>query len=156
MTDREGAASDTSAAGQDAWHVVRHSGPGPTAPGSQIAQLVEIHGELDLDTLRKAVAHVVAETTARPVRRAGEEPNAPAPKSSHSLPLPVVDLSTEADPRGAAEAWTRAALKGGAGLGRGGEETKRLSSTQALLRLGPDRHHWFHQHPRAPRAVRWA
>ncbi|MFE3181063.1 amino acid adenylation domain-containing protein [Streptomyces violascens] len=150
MTDREGAAADTSAAGQDAWHVVRHSGPGPTAPGSQIAQLVEFHGALDLDTLRKAVAHVVAEITVRPVHLAGEEADGlSAPKSSDSLPLPVVDLSTEADPRGAAEAWARAALKGGTGLGRGGEETKRLSSAQALLRLGPDHHHWFHQHPRA-------
>ncbi|WP_438296113.1 amino acid adenylation domain-containing protein [Streptomyces sp. HUAS TT7] len=149
MADREGAAADTSAGGQDARHVVRHSGSGPTAPGSHIAQLVEIHGDLDLDTLRKAVAHVMAETSARPVRLAGGEPDAPAPESSDSLRVPVVDLSTEADPGGAADAWTRAALKRGAELAPGGEETERLSSTQALLRLGPDRHHWFHQHHRA-------
>ncbi|GAA2454085.1 amino acid adenylation domain-containing protein [Streptomyces mauvecolor] len=149
MTDREGAAADTSAAGHDAWHEVRHAGSGPIAPGSRIAQLVEIQGDLDLDTLRKAVVHVVAEITARPVRLAGEEPDGPtAPASSDSLPLPVVDLSTEADPRGAADAWTRAALKRGAELARGGQETRHLSSTQALLRLGPDRHQWFHQHPR--------
>jgi enterobactin synthetase component F/nonribosomal peptide synthetase DhbF len=94
------------------------------------AQLVEIHGDLDLTTLGKAVAQVVAEAA---VLRDG-------------LPLPVVDLSGEADPRGAADAWARAALA------RGAEETGqpgRPSSTQALLRLGPDRHHWFHRHHRA-------
>ncbi|MFD7335341.1 amino acid adenylation domain-containing protein [Streptomyces violascens] len=149
MADRAVAAADRSAAGQDARHDVRHFGSGPTAPGSRIAQLVEIHGDLDLDTLRTAVAQVMAETTARPVRLVGEEPDAAAPASSDSLPLPVVDLSTEADPRGAADAWTREALKRGAELGRGGQETKQLLSLQALLRLGPDRHHWFHQHPRA-------
>ncbi|MGP3966667.1 amino acid adenylation domain-containing protein [Streptomyces sp. 6N223] len=102
------------------------------------AQLVEIHGELDLTTLGRAVAQVVAEAAAL----------------RDGLPLPVVDLSTEADPppgpgglggapRDAAEAWARAALE------RGGEETGQPSSTQALLRLGPDRHHWFHRHHRA-------
>jgi amino acid adenylation domain-containing protein len=114
------------------------------------AQLVEIHGELDLTTLGRAVAQVVAEAPALRVR----------------LPLPVVDLSAEADPppgpgglgggtsqaarawgsapRAAADAWVRAALA------RGGEETTgQPSSTQALLRLGPDRHRWFHRHHRA-------
>ncbi|MEU9125304.1 amino acid adenylation domain-containing protein [Streptomyces sp. NPDC048506] len=150
MADRQGAPTDMSAAGRDAWRAVRHSGSGPTTPSSQTAQLVEIHGDLDLTTLGKAVAQVVAETTARRVRFAGEGPDGPpAPEISDSLPLPVVDLSTEADPRGAADAWTRAALERGAEPARGGEETGRPWSTQVLLRLGPDHHHWFHQHHRA-------
>lgn len=149
MADRRGAPTVLSAAGQDAWRAVRHSGSVPTALSSHTAQLVEIHGDLDLTTLGEAVAQVVAETTAR-VRLPGEGPDGtPAPEISDSLPLPVVDLSTEADPRGAADAWTRAALKRGAELAPGGEETGQPWSTQALLRLGPDRHHWFHQHHRA-------
>ncbi|MGW7449118.1 amino acid adenylation domain-containing protein [Kitasatospora sp. NPDC054795] len=117
---------------------------------SHTAQLVEIHGDLDLTTLGKAVAQVVAETTARPVPPGGGRPDGPpAPETSDGLPLPVVDLSTEADPRGAADAWTRAALERAAEPARRGAGTGLPWSTQALLRLGPDRHHWFHQHPRA-------
>ncbi|TJZ54340.1 amino acid adenylation domain-containing protein [Streptomyces piniterrae] len=150
MADRQGAPTDMSAAGQDARRAVRPSGSEPTAFGSHIAQLVEIHGDLDLTTLGKAVAQAVAETTAPRVPSAGEGPDGPpAPGIPDSLPLPVVDLSTEADPRGAADAWTRAALKRGVELARDGEETGQLWSTQALLRLGPDRHHWFHGHHRA-------
>ncbi|MFI9255459.1 amino acid adenylation domain-containing protein [Streptomyces sp. NPDC053069] len=150
MADHRGAPTGMSAAGQDAWPAVRHSGSGPTAPSSLIAQLVEIHGDLDLTALGKAVAQVVAETTAPRMRFAGEGPDGPpAPEITDGLPLPVVDLSTEADPRGAADAWTRAALQRAAELTRGGAETGLPWSTQALLRLGPDLHHWFHQHHRA-------
>ncbi|WP_329151404.1 amino acid adenylation domain-containing protein [Streptomyces sp. NBC_01456] len=153
MADRQGAPTDMSAAGQDAWRALRHSGSGPAAPGSHTAQLVEIHGDLDLTVLGKAVAQVVAEAAALRVRFAGEGPDGlPALEISDDLPLPVVDLSTEADPRGAAEAWTRAALKRVAERARDGEETEETGqpcSTQALLRLGPDRHHWFHGHHRA-------
>ncbi|MFF5536387.1 amino acid adenylation domain-containing protein [Streptomyces cinerochromogenes] len=148
MADRQagpGAAPrDRSAARQDARQAVRHSGSGFTAPGGHTAQLVEIHGDLDPALLGRAVARVVAETTAERGRLDGEGPDGPsAPEIPDSLPLPVVDLSTEADPRGAADAWTRAALA------RGGEETGRPWPAQALLRLGPDRHHWFHRHHRA-------
>ncbi|MEU8034215.1 amino acid adenylation domain-containing protein [Streptomyces sp. NPDC049099] len=111
---------------------------------------MEIHGDLDLTALGKAVAQVVAETTAPRMRFAGGGPDGPpAPEIPDGLPLPVVDLSTEADPRGAADAWTRAALQRAAEPARGGAETGRPWSTQALLRLGPDLHHWFHQHHRA-------
>ncbi|MEU2775692.1 amino acid adenylation domain-containing protein, partial [Streptomyces sp. NPDC007162] len=114
------------------------------------AQLVEIHGELDLTTLGEAVAQVVAETAGRRVRPAGEAPGGPpVPETSDSLPLPVVDVGTEADPRAAAAEWTRRALERGAELPGDGEETGQAWSDQALLRLGPDHHHWFHRHPRA-------
>ncbi|MFG3009587.1 amino acid adenylation domain-containing protein [Streptomyces cinerochromogenes] len=144
MADRQarpGAAPrERSGARQDA----RHSGSGFTAPGGHTAQLVEIHGDLDPALLGRAVARVVAETTAGRGRLDGEGPDGPpAPEIPDSLPLPVVDLSTEADPRGAADAWTRAALA------RDGEETGRPWPAQALLRLGPDRHRWFHRHHRA-------
>ncbi|SDO80795.1 enterobactin synthetase component F [Streptomyces sp. cf386] len=120
------------------------------APSSHVAQLVEIRGDLDLTTLSKAVAQVVAETTAGRARFADEGPDGPSvPEVSDRSPLSVVDLSTEAEPQGAADAWTRAALERGAEPARGGEEPGQHWSTQALLRLGPDRHHWFHQHHRA-------
>ncbi|MFG3021548.1 amino acid adenylation domain-containing protein [Streptomyces sp. NPDC048254] len=141
MADRRGAPTDTPRAGQDAWRAAGHSGPASTAPGGHTAQLVEIHGDLDLTMLGKAVALVVAETTAGRSRFTDEGPD--GPPAPEILPLPVVDLSTETDPRGAADAWTRAALA------RGGEDTGRPWSTQALLRLGPDHHHWFHRHHRA-------
>ncbi|MFF3174658.1 amino acid adenylation domain-containing protein [Streptomyces sp. NPDC057900] len=102
------------------------------APDSHIAQLVEIHGDLDRAVLLEAAAQVAAEAAAPRSRRTGEGPEDP--------PLPVVDLSTEPDPPGAADAWVRAAL------GRNGEGS---GPDQALLRLGPDRHHWFHRHDRA-------
>lgn len=115
-----------------------------------IAQLVEIHGDLDLTALGRAVAQVVAETTVGRVGFAGGGPDGPSvPEIADSPPLPMVDLSTEADPRGAADAWTRAALRRAVDRARGGEETGQSWSTHALLRLGPDRHHWFHQHHRA-------
>ncbi|MFJ3773186.1 AMP-binding protein [Streptomyces sp. NPDC090075] len=110
----------------------------PAAPGGHLAQLVEIRGALDVSALGRAVAQVVAETTT-----CFPDGGPPGPGLPDAPPLPVVDLSAEADPRGAADAWTRAALA------RGGEETGRLWSAQALLRLGPDRHHWFHRHHRA-------
>ncbi|MGW3007696.1 amino acid adenylation domain-containing protein [Streptomyces sp. NPDC001219] len=144
MADRQGAPTDLSPAGQDAWRAVRDSGGGSTAPGSHTAQLVEIHGDLDLAMLGRAVAQVVAEAAALRVRFAGEGPDGlPALETADDLPLPVVDLSTEADPRGAADAWAHAALE------RRSEETGQPWSTQALLRLGPDRHRWFHRHHRA-------
>ncbi|MFF8288759.1 amino acid adenylation domain-containing protein [Streptomyces sp. NPDC016309] len=151
MADRPDAPTNVPAAGRDARSaVVPHSGTDPAAPGGHVAQLVEIHGDLDLTTLGTAVAQVVAETTAPRVHPAGRGPDGPpAPEPPAGMPLPVVDLSTEADPRGAADAWTRAATERAADPAPGGEDTARPWSAQALLRLGPDRHHWFHQHPRA-------
>ncbi|MGW7413542.1 amino acid adenylation domain-containing protein [Streptomyces sp. NPDC054863] len=144
MADRQGAPTDMSAAGQEAWRALRHSGSGPTAPGSHTAQLVEIQGDLDLTMLGRAVAQVVAEAAALRVRCTGEQPDGlPDLEISDGLSLPVVDLSRETDPQGAADAWARTALE------RGDGETGQPWSTQALLRLGPDRHHWFHRHHRA-------
>ncbi|MEU2180723.1 amino acid adenylation domain-containing protein [Streptomyces thermolilacinus] len=160
MADRQGAPTDASPAVQDGRRAVPQSVWDPTLV-DHTAQLVEFHGDLDLTTLSEAVAQVVAETTTPPVRVADHGPDGPptppprrvegppAPEPTDSVPLPVVDLSAEADPPGAAAAWTRAALLRGAERARGGEETGRPWSAQAVLRLGPDHHHWFHQHHRA-------
>ncbi|MFC8659300.1 amino acid adenylation domain-containing protein [Streptomyces parvus] len=138
MADGRGVPTDLTAAGQDAWRALRHSGPAYTA------QLVEIHGDLDLTLLGEAVAQVVAEAPALRVRHTGEGANGlPRLELVDGLPLPVVDLSPEPDPLDAADAWVRAALE------RDGEETGLPWSAQALLRIGPDRHHWFHRHHRA-------
>ncbi|MFG3510024.1 amino acid adenylation domain-containing protein [Streptomyces sp. NPDC047821] len=165
MADRQGTPTDASAAaGQDARQAVQQAVPQSVSePGlvDHTAQLVEIRGALDLATLREAVAQVVAETTTRPVRVAGHGPGGPptpspgrlgappAPDPADGVPLPVVDLSAETDPPGAADAWTRAALRRGAERARGGEGTAQRWAAQAVLRLGPDHHHWFHQHHRA-------
>ncbi|MFE7558196.1 amino acid adenylation domain-containing protein [Kitasatospora sp. NPDC057500] len=142
MDDRRGAATAASGAG--------HPGSGPLTPGGHTAQLVEIRGDLDLTALGEAVAQVVAESAAARVRVDGREPGGcAAPRTSDGPPMPVVDLSAEADPQGAADAWTRAALEGGAELTRGRAGTGQLWTAQVLLRLGPDHHRWFHQHPRA-------
>ncbi|MFF8828652.1 amino acid adenylation domain-containing protein [Streptomyces sp. NPDC015131] len=192
MTDRRGADGSGYATGEPHPFVALPDAGAPTAGGHVVAQVVELHGEVDLATLREAIARVVAETTAGRVRSGAAPDLPPVPEAPAGPPLPLVDLGAEADPRSAAAAWTRAALTGGAepalarfaepvrdgaepvrdgeepvrggeepvrgGEGpvrdgaepvQGGEGLRRVWGAQALLRLGPDRHLWFHQHHRS-------
>ncbi|QPP06026.1 amino acid adenylation domain-containing protein [Streptomyces bathyalis] len=69
--------------------------------------------------------------------RHGEEP--PDLEADGGFPLPLVDVSAEADPVAAAEEWERAELA------RPLEPQGALSG-QALIRLAGDRFRWFHRH----------
>ncbi|RKN04858.1 non-ribosomal peptide synthetase [Streptomyces radicis] len=105
-----------------------------------VAEVVDIHGPVDVTVLQDAIRRVVDEAAAVRLRATGEATGAPAFTEGGGLPLTLVDLEGEADPAAAAEAWTRAELA---------SDERHTRSAQALLRLGPDHHRWFHRHPRA-------
>ncbi|MEW2580014.1 amino acid adenylation domain-containing protein [Streptomyces syringium] len=141
MADHRSRHITMSAAGLEAWHASSRDTPG--GPGAYAAEVVEIHGPLDTAVFEDATAQVASEADALRLRFAAgtegaDEP--PALETADGLPLTVVDLGAEPDPVVAAEEWVRAELArapGGA------------ASAQALLRLAPDRFHWFHRHHRA-------
>ncbi|RBM10740.1 non-ribosomal peptide synthetase [Streptomyces sp. PT12] len=105
-----------------------------------VAEVVEIQGPVDVTVLQDAIRRVVEEAAAMRLRATGEAAGAPAFTEGGGLPLTLVDLEGEADPAAAAEAWIRAELA---------SAERDIRSAQALLRLGPERHTWFHRHPRA-------
>ncbi|MDL5206028.1 non-ribosomal peptide synthetase [Streptomyces sp. ALI-76-A] len=138
MADQQSRRTTTSAAGQEeTWHEP------PGAPGEQgedadrcaspytslyttsyAAEVVEVHGPLDQGLFEEAVAQVVQESGT------GDEPV-----------IEMIDVGDRSDPSVAATQWVRAALSR-APRPRGGS-----GSDQALIRLAPDRFHWFHRHP---------
>src|SRR4051812_13539611 len=77
----------------------------PDSPAVNLAEYVEISGSIDLALFGKAVHQVVAETETLRIRLVvtkGEPYQYIAPDQNWELP--VVDVSTEPDPRAAAEA----------------------------------------------------
>ncbi|MBP2405989.1 non-ribosomal peptide synthetase [Streptomyces syringium] len=140
MADHRSRHVTMSAAGLEAWHASRDT---PGGPGAYAAEVVEIHGPLDTAVFEAATAQVASEADALRLRFASGNQGAdepPALETTDGLPLTVVDLGAEPDPVAAAEEWVRAELARAPG---------RAMSAQALLRLAPDRFHWFHQHHRA-------
>ncbi|MTE19556.1 amino acid adenylation domain-containing protein [Streptomyces sp. TRM43335] len=111
----------------------------PTA-GTAVAEVVEIHGAVDVTVLQEAIRQVVDEAEAVRLRATDGPAGPPGFTDGGSLPLAMVDLADEADPAAAAEAWLRAELAA---------DDAGTRSAQALLRLAADRFAWFHRHPRA-------
>ncbi|MFE9885090.1 amino acid adenylation domain-containing protein [Streptomyces scopuliridis] len=143
MADHQSAHTAMSAAGRE---VRRESPAGPWAPGLYVAEVVEIHGALDVTAFEKALAQVVQESDALRVRLPGGDPGTRGPaalESADSLPLPLVDVSAEPDPVTAAEEWIRAQLA------RSARPAGNAASAQALIRLSAHRFHWFHRHHRS-------
>ncbi|MFE4643902.1 amino acid adenylation domain-containing protein, partial [Streptomyces sp. NPDC056730] len=143
MADHQSVRTTLSAAGREVW---RHSSADPTDPGLYVAEVVEIHGALDVTAFEKALAQVVQESDALRLRLPESGPDtrgAPALESADSLPLPLVDVSAEPDPVAAAEEWIRARLT------RSARPAGNAASAQALIRLSAHRFHWFHRHHRA-------
>ncbi|WP_370422390.1 amino acid adenylation domain-containing protein [Streptomyces sp. QH1-20] len=141
MADHRSRHVTMSAAGLEAWHASRDT---PGGPGPYVAEVVEIHGPLDTAVFEDAAAQVASEADALRLRfAASAAPGAdetPVLETTDGLPLTVVDLGAEPDPVAAAEEWVRAELVRAPGS---------AASAQALLRLAPDRFHWFHRHHRA-------
>ncbi|MEV4970315.1 amino acid adenylation domain-containing protein [Streptomyces scopuliridis] len=143
MADQQSVRTAMSAAGREVW---RGSSAGPWGPGLSVAEVVEIHGALDVTAFEKALARVVQESDALRVRLPGSGPGTEGPsvlELADSLPLPLVDLSAEPDPVAAAEEWVRSQLA------RSARPAGNAASAQALIRLSARRFHWFHRHHRS-------
>ncbi|MFE4369084.1 amino acid adenylation domain-containing protein [Streptomyces sp. NPDC056835] len=143
MADQQSARTAMSAAGREVW---RDASADPWGPGLFVAEVVEIHGALDVTAFEKALAHVVRESDALRVRLPGSDPGAqgpPAPQYADGLPLPLVDVSAAPAPVTAAEEWIRAQLA------RSPRPAGNAASAQALIRLSAHRFHWFHRHHRS-------
>ncbi|MBK1783698.1 non-ribosomal peptide synthetase [Prauserella cavernicola] len=108
-------------------------------PTYNTAEYVDIQGELDRDAFADAVTRVLqeadglrAEFTTGPDGRPRQ-----TPRALTGRPLVVLDLRDRTDPEAAALAWMRADVATPAEL------TGDRLVTQALLRVGDDRHLWF-------------
>ncbi|MFD5027713.1 amino acid adenylation domain-containing protein [Streptomyces sp. NPDC058373] len=135
-TDRHFAAYPLTAAQRGLWFAQRLD---PDSPAYNVAEYVEVRGELDVRALRRAVRHVEEETEALrltfweqdgvPWQRVWAQPR---------IEVPVVDVSAHADPRAEAVRRMEAELARPADLARG------PLARMALYRLA-DGHHLFHQ-----------
>ncbi|MEF3306206.1 amino acid adenylation domain-containing protein [Paenibacillus sp. GYB003] len=110
----------------------------PDNPIYNAAECVDIAGPIDTALFEAAVRQTVAETEALHARF-GEDEDGPWQTivPSTDWPFPVIDVSGEADPRAAAEAWMRDDLSRPVDLGRG------PLFAEALFRAAPDRHYWY-------------
>ncbi len=116
----------------------------PRSTAYNTADRVEIQGPLQTALFEDALARTMAEAETLSLR-AGEDadgtpwqevaPGAARPRLHH------LDLRGEADPEGAAEAWTRADLARPVDLTGASAEGGLV--TQALIRLADDRHWWY-------------
>ncbi|GAB2887132.1 non-ribosomal peptide synthetase DhbF [Streptomyces deserti] len=103
-----------------------------------IAEYVDIHGDVDVELLVSALRYALGEAETYRLRFRLEG-GAPAQYVDDSLDLPVhvADLSAEEDPRAAAEAWMSADMDRPADLLAG------PPAAHAVFRLGPDHVVWY-------------
>lgn len=82
-----------------------------TKTRSNVGQYIEIHGPIDLALFKIALAQSVAETEAYRVRFV-EEFDGPRQiiDPPFEVPVSLFDVSSESDPRAAAESWMKADL----------------------------------------------
>ncbi|MGX2997525.1 amino acid adenylation domain-containing protein [Streptomyces sp. JNUCC 64] len=105
-----------------------------------VAEVVDIHGPVDVAALQDAIRRVVAEAGAVRLSASAGPSGAREFTDGGAPPLTLVDLGDRDDPAAAADDWVRAELASPDAGSR---------SAQALLRLADDRYRWFHRHPRA-------
>ncbi|MEV6423383.1 amino acid adenylation domain-containing protein [Streptomyces sp. NPDC051662] len=104
----------------------------------RIAEFLDIAGEIDSSLFEAALRRAVGEAEALHARffeEGGTPWQVTAPRTDWEFP--VLDLSGEADPRGAAEAWMRAETA------RPMDPARDTLFSFALLRLGPQRFIWY-------------
>ncbi|WP_310725566.1 non-ribosomal peptide synthetase [Streptomyces sp. N2A] len=106
----------------------------PESPSYNIAQYLEIDGPVDVLLLDAAVRRVVAETDTLNVRFTQDSQGLRQIFEPADQGLSVLDVSTEPDPRAAAEAWMRAETGRPLSLESG------RTFTLTLLRAGTDRY----------------
>ena len=101
-------------------------------------QYVEIHGSIAPGLFERALRHVIDEADALRLRFV-DDPQGPRQiiGAYPDWTLPIVDVSAEPDPRGAAEAWMAADMRRRVDLSTG------PLFTFVLFRAGPDRWLWY-------------
>lgn len=105
-----------------------------------IAEAVEIFGAIDPLHFQRALQQVASEVEPirlRIVERDGKPQQIVRP--TYDWEFPFIDVSAEADPRAAAEAWMHAELSRPVDLG---QDPLYFS---ALLKLAEDRYFWYHR-----------
>ncbi|MFD6778429.1 amino acid adenylation domain-containing protein [Streptomyces diastaticus] len=135
-SDRPFAAYPLTAAQRGLWFAQRLDAD---SPAYNVAEYVEVRGELDVRALRRAVRHVEEETEALRLTF-GERDGVPWQRvaAEARIEVPVVDLAGHADPRAEAVRRMEAELACPADPARG------PLVRMALYRLA-DGHHLFHQ-----------
>ncbi|WP_369381995.1 amino acid adenylation domain-containing protein [Streptomyces sp. cg36] len=135
MSVQEDTSSPLTGAQQGLWFAQRLD---PANAAYNTAEYVEIHGPVDPALFETALRRTVGEAQTFALRFA-DTPDGPrsAPAAADDWPLRLVDVSAEADPGAAAEAWIRA------DMARAADLTEGPLFTQALFTLAPDRHFWF-------------
>ncbi|GAA0585762.1 amino acid adenylation domain-containing protein [Streptomyces crystallinus] len=135
MSVQEDTSSPLTGAQQGLWFAQRLD---PANAAYNTAEYVEIHGPVDTALFESALRRTVGEagTFALRFTDTADGPRC-APGADQEWPLRRVDVSGEADPRAAAEAWIRADMATAADLGDG------PLFTHALFTVAPDRFFWF-------------
>ncbi|OAR27591.1 non-ribosomal peptide synthetase [Streptomyces sp. ERV7] len=135
MSVQEDTSSPLTGAQQGLWFAQRLD---PANAAYNTAEYVEIHGPVDTALFETALRRTVDEagTFALRFTDTADGPRS-EPAAGDDWPLRLVDVSGEADPRAAAEAWIRADMATAADLGEG------PLFTHALFTVAPDRFFWF-------------
>ncbi|WP_327382477.1 amino acid adenylation domain-containing protein [Streptomyces sp. NBC_01207] len=137
MSDRQEVWFPLTAAQSGMWFAQRLDPDNPIYNGGQY---VEIHGRLDPERFEEAVRRVVSETEAARIRLSED---ADGPRQSVGPDTDWVfsrlDLTSEPDPDGAAQAWMRQELS------RPVDLLADVLFAHALLRTGTDRSIWYHR-----------
>ncbi|MGW2186189.1 amino acid adenylation domain-containing protein [Streptomyces sp. NPDC001719] len=135
MSVHEDAGRPLSGAQEGIWFAQRLD---PANAAYNTGEYVEIHGPVDTELFEAALRRTVAEAEVFGLRIA-ESPDGPrgtlAPAAD--WPLRLMDVSTEPDPRAAAEAWIASDLATAVEL------TEGPLFTQALFKAAPDRWLWY-------------
>ncbi|MEU4347672.1 amino acid adenylation domain-containing protein [Streptomyces sp. NPDC023838] len=135
MSVQEDTSSPLTGAQQGLWFAQRLD---PANAAYNTAEYVEIHGPVDTALFETALRRTVGEAQTFALRFT-DTPEGPrsASAAGDDWPLRLVDVSGEADPRAAAEAWIRADMAAAADLSEG------PLFTHALFTVAPDRFFWF-------------
>ncbi|MCY7857777.1 amino acid adenylation domain-containing protein [Bacillus sonorensis] len=112
----------------------------PQNPIYNTAEYVEISGPIDHHLFEKALCRVIEEADALHARF-GEDEDGPwqVIDRSTDFPFHFIDVSSETDPRKAAEAWMRADLARPINLSSG------PLFTEALFKAAPELYFWYHR-----------
>ena len=131
----EGRSAATPAAQRGIWFAQQIN---PSSSEYNIGEYIEIRGSIDPLLFERALRQVVAEAQTLRVQitvSAGEPKQLIGPPPAWSMP--TIDVSAEADPRAAAEAWMRA------DLARPIEPTRAPLFGYALFKAAADQFFWY-------------
>lgn len=111
----------------------------PESPAYNIAEYVEITGDLTVDLLVAAIRRAVADTEALGMRVVATEDGVCQQAVTHGCPIHLADLSAEPDPLASALTWMNE------DIARVVDLSAEVPFRHAILRLGPDRALWYHR-----------